>query len=255
VSIAEVLPDSSAEVLPGAEPMKNPFSYVTLFNHENRPLSLDGMAIRQWTTTGKPPLPEHIHPLNGITIPARMPAVFWFRQPESPFTAADFCSRYGVELIEGENLFILEGKALSGRHTSARRLDLTQGTEVISRIHWNYAAHQGTQPNTDCALRYRYRGSMTATSAFVDETAQPAPGTLIADQMPAARIHAPAPAELRRAKKAAKKAVKQSRKPAPPQVKRSAAAALTASAAVTGAAIGVGSTLLAVLANKKGGRK
>ena len=73
--------------------------------------------------------------------------------------------------------------------------------------------------------------------------------------MPAARIHEPAAGELRRAKKADKKAVKQSRKPAPAQVKRSAAAALTAGAAVTGAAVGVGTTLLAVMLNKKGGRK
>lgn len=254
-SIAEVLPDSTPLTLPDGTATVNPFTYAVLFNHENRPLPLDGMALRQWTTTGKPPMPDQIHPLDGITIPARMPAVFWFKQPDAPLTAADFCTRYGVELTEGENLFILEGKPLSNSHICSRRLDLALGGEVLSRVHWNYTDHHGTQPNPDCALRYSYRGGMTVTSALVDEIAQPTPGSLIADQMPAARIHAPAASELRRAKKADKKTAKQSRKPAPAQVKRSAAAALTAGAAVTGAAIGVGTTLLAVMLNKKGGRK
>ena len=182
-------------------------------------------------------------------------AVFWFKQPESPLTAADFCARYGVELVEGENLFILPGKPLSGSHVAARRLDLAIGAEVVSRVHWNYTDRQGSQPNPDCALRYGYRGGMTATADFIDETDAPAPGTLEAAQMPAARIHQTATVELRRAKKAAKKAVKQSRKPEKPGVKRGAAAAMTIGAATAGAAIGVGTTLLSVLLSKKGGRR
>ncbi len=254
-SIVEALPESTLVTMPDGSVIADPYTYAVLFNHENKPLSLDGMALRQWTTTGKAPSPEHIHALDGITIPARMPSVFWFRQPDSPLTAADFCAHYGVELVEGEDLFILDGKPLSGSHVASRRLDLAVGAEVISRIHWNYAEHHGSQPNPDCALRYGYRGGMTATAALIDETDAPAPGSLIAEQMPAARIHQTASVELRRAKKANKKAVKQSRKPAKPQVKRGAAAAMTIGAATAGAAIGVGTTLLTVLLSKKGGRK
>lgn len=254
-SIVEVLPESSAVTLPDETTVGNPFTYAVLFNHENKPLALDGMALRQWTTTGKAPSPEHIHPLDGITIPARMPAVFWFKQPESPLTAEDFCARYGVDLIVGESLFILEGKTLSDSHICGRRLDLAVGGEVVSRIHWNYTDHHGTQPNPDCALRYGYRGGMTATAELIDETDAPAPGTLEAAQMPFARIHQTPSVELRRAKKANKKIVKQTRKPEKKGVKPAAATGIGIGAAAAGAAIGVGTTLLSVLLSQKGGRK
>lgn len=254
-SIVEALPESTSVTLPDETTVSSPYTYAVLFNHENKPLPLDGMALRQWTSTGKVPSPEHIHPLDGITIPARMPAVFWFKQPESPLTAEDFCARYGVDLTLGENLFILEGKPLSGSHIAGRRLDLAVGSEIVSRIHWNYADHYGTQPNPDCALRYGYHGGMTATAALIDETDAPAPGVLEAAQMPTARIHQTAASELRRAKKANKKAVKQSRKPEKKGVKPAAVAGLSIGAATAGAAIGVGTTLLTVLLSKKGGRK
>lgn len=249
-SIVEALPESKPIVRADGTHLVQPFTYAVLFNHENKPLDLGGMALRQWTTTGKAPAPAHVHPLDGITIPARMPAVFWFRANPT-LTADDFCTRYGVDLVEGESLFILNGIPLSDSHVAGRRLDLTQGGEVLSRIHWNYTTTFGREPNPDVAYRYGYRGSMTGTAIRVDETDTPAPGTLIAEQMPVARMHVTAKNELRRASKADKKARKAARKPAKPAVKRGAAAAMTVGAATAGAAIGVGATALALLLGKK----
>ncbi len=246
-------PASIVEVLPESKPVdgkQQPFTYAVLFNHENQPLELGGMALRQWTTTGKAPSPAHIHPLDGITIPARMPAVFWFRANPT-LTASDFCARYGVDLVEGENLFILEGISLSDSHIAGRRLDLALGGEVLSRVHWNYTTTFGCEPRPDIAYRYGYRGSMTGTAERVDATDAPAPGTLIAAQTPAARMHVTAKPELRRASKADKKARKASRKPAKPEVKRGAAAAMTAGAATAGVAIGAGAAALAILLGQK----
>ena len=252
ISLVEVLPKSRDLTLADGRTVKNPYTYAVLFSHANTPLSLDGMALRLWTDNGKTPRPQHIHPLDGLTLPARMPAVFWFRASGSPLGAADFCAHYGVDLIEGENLFILDGQPLSGGPDDSRRLDLSFGAEVLSRVHWNYADHWRKQPTPDRALQYGYRGGVTATAVLICDDAEPHPGRLDAAQMPLARIHQAASAELRRAKKVNRKTAKQARKPEPKKVKRSAAAALSIGTAAAGTVIGIGTALAGIKLNRKG---
>lgn len=254
-SIVEVLPDSSAITLPDGRTVENPYAYAVLFNHTNAPLALAGAALRQWTATGKAPSPEHIHPLDGVTIPARSSAVLWTRSPESPLTVDDFNARFGTALVEGESLFVLEGKPLSSTHAASRRLDLQIGAEVVSRVHWNYADDAGRQPIPDHALRYGYRGGMTATATLLDDAVEPIPGQLEAAQMPAARIYQTSTVELRRAKKVNKKIVKQTRKPEKKGMKPGAVTALSLGTAAAGLALGAGSVLAAVLIGQKKGGK
>lgn len=216
---------------------------------------LDGASLRQWTATGKAPTPENIHPLNGIVIPARSAAVLWTRSPDSPLTADDFNAHYDTALVEGKSLFILEGLPLSNTHTASRRLDLQIGTEVVSRVHWNYANDAGKQPVTDCALRYGYHGGMTATAPLLDANAKPVPGQLEAGQMPAARAYQASSVELRRARKVRKKITKQTRKPEKKGVKPGKVTALSLGTAAAGLALGAGSVLAAILIGQKKGGK
>ncbi len=251
VSIIEVLPDSSPVPLPDGHEVKNPFTYAVLFNHSNTPLVLDDVTLRQWTKTGKSPLPAHCHPLDGITVQPRSTVTLWLREEGSPLTADDFNARYGTDLTEGESLILIDRSPLSGSHALSRRLDLRMGDEVISRVHWNYAADAGKQPTEDRALRYCYRGGMTATSACIDDAAEPAPGTASPAQIPLSRAHLPATVEIRRIKKMQKKQVRRSRKPEKKGMHPAAAAALGAASAAAGAAIGIGGTLLTLAIKNK----
>lgn len=251
VSIIEVLPDSSAVTLSDGEKVKDPFTYAVLFNHTNAPLSLDGALLRQWTKTGKSPLPEHCHPLDGITVQPRSPITLWLRAAGSTLTAEDFNTHYGTELTEGVDLILIDRTPLSNSHTASRRLDLKMGEEVVSRVHWNYATGAGKQPTADRALRYCYRGGMTVTSVCIDDTAEPAPGTASPEQIPVSRAHLPAAVELSRIKKMQKKQVRHSRKPEKKGVHPAAAAALGAASAAVGAAIGIGGTLLTLAIKNK----
>ena len=126
------------------------------------------------------------------------------------------------------------------------------GEEVVNRVHWNYTTGAGKQPLTDRALRYCCRGGMTATSACIDDAAEPNPGIASPEQIPISRAHLPATAELRRIKKMHKKQVRRSRKPEKKGVHPAAAAALGAASAAVGAAIGIGGTLLTLALRDKG---
>lgn len=247
VSIVEILPDSSAITLADGRSITNPFTYAVLFNHTNEPLNLDGAQLRQWTKTGKQPSPKHCHPLDGITIPPRGTVTLWLRGEDSPLTAAEFNAHFGCALIEGVDLICIDRAPLSDKHTAARRLDLCLGEETLNRVHWNYAADFGHQPTTDRALRYCFRGSMTATSVLIDEAAVPSPAGVDREQLPTSRAYRIPDAELRRERKAKKKQKKLTRKPEKKGLSSAAATALGIGSAAVGAAVGAGSALLAVL--------
>ncbi|MBQ3126754.1 MAG: hypothetical protein IJC15_06755, partial [Clostridia bacterium] len=215
-AITEILPDSSPASLPDGGTVKNPFAYAVLYNRGNTPLCLDGAQLRHWTKIGREPRPEACIPLDGVTVAPRSTAVIWTRPlGGSPLTADDFNARYGTALVEGENLFPIDFMVLKSSHAQAQRLDLLLQGDVVSRVQWNAGTAQGSEPTTDRAIRYAAPGGMTATAVKLDAAAEPVPGSVAAEQIPPSRSFAAPSGELKRARKAEKKAEKAERRPAP----------------------------------------
>lgn len=184
IVISEILPATSSYVTDEGETIPEAYRFVELYNGSNREQSLNGYTLRLWHQTGKAPHESRIQPLDGITIEPKSCVVLWISTPDSPMTADDFNLRFGTSLVEGKDLFRIERPVLD-RANGSRRLDLTYGSETLSRVHYNFGmTAKGLDVHEDRSLIFAYRPTITGTSIKLSSQALPTPGTLIGDQRP-----------------------------------------------------------------------
>lgn len=232
LSLTEVVPTTQPYIKNDGTRIPDPFSYVTIYNSSPREIDLTGGKLSLWTVTGKTPRPGHIWKTDGVKIPPRSVIVVWDKRPDcAQLTVEDFNRRYGTSLTEGVDLFVADKHILSAQ-TDGRRLELSIGGEVVSRVHWNYGKEYDDDPHVGMAHKYVYRPNMTLTSTPVGLDV-PSPGKLDNEQTVRQFDAVPIKRELKREKKALKKDKKEdSRNEKVKVTKKEAAAIATGAAAV-----------------------
>ena len=85
------------------------FPYLTLYNPlpESLPLSRFSLCFEDGETAWQTKLPE-------LKLPPESPLVIWLKREGETCEAGDFNTRYGTELLEGENLIPLSGFSCQG---------------------------------------------------------------------------------------------------------------------------------------------
>lgn len=240
ISITEVLCSTEAIEIDGAA-ISNPFAYVTLCNNSGNDITLKDSKLSLWTVTGKPPKEENIWCTDGIKIPARSAVVIWYRKPANEMlTVADFNNRYGTSLIEGENIYICD-KPIISTSTAGRRLDLTVGGEVISRVTWNMGMRYGQTADVGEAYKYRFDCDMSPLGVFCG-TGVPAPSIVDYKQLGSRLNVEPTFKEIKSAKKQTKKDTKRAKHKAQVKYTAGEASAIAAASAALAAVAAAGIT-------------
>ncbi len=210
-----ISPVTITEVLPCSLPLEredlkvgDPFPYVTLYNSSPRELDIGGAVLRHWSKIGKPPFEERCWTFPADTVmPPRSGLVVWVRYENSQLTVDDFNERYGTSLTEGKDIIICD-KQITSLSPDALRLDLVLGGEVLSRVHWNYAAACDKEVHPGRSRRYAKRPGLRATSMPLG-LFDPTPGSFTDEQTHAEFSALPTRKEVRQRKKDEKTDAKQ----------------------------------------------
>lgn len=181
--ISSLLPLTSPVEKEGRQ-IVNPFPYASICNPTTEKVSLSGCALKLRETLGRQPLPAHILNFEEGSIPPASVLTVWQRPAGSGLTAADFNARYGTSLIEGEDLLITE-TAILDTEPFGRRLDLTRGSELLSRAPFGCYCEKRNNIVTDVPVQYVQHPGMTATVRELPPDGQPLPpGKLSPAQAP-----------------------------------------------------------------------
>lgn len=209
VSITEVLCATDSIFVDGEE-LKNPFPYVTLCNNSGKEISLSDGKLALWTLTGKPPQETRIWDAKSVKIAPRSTAVIWYRRPEyEMLTVDDFNNRYATAFVEGEDIFVCDRPIIS-TDAAGRRLDLTIGGEVVSRVTWNMGLRHGHMAEVGQAYKYRFSCDMSPKGVF-DGVGIPTPGIVDYKQMGTRSVIEPTGKERKAEKKQLKKDTKRAK--------------------------------------------
>ncbi len=248
-------PISITEVLCASEPLtkdgvvyENPFPYITICNNSGKDITLSDSKLMLWTVTGKAPKDASIACADGITVPARGTAVIWHRRAEcSALTAEDFNRRYATALVEGDGLYITD-KHITSTSDCGRRLDLTVGGEVISRVTWNMGLRYGHMAQVGEAYKYRFSCDMSPLETYCG-TGIPAPGIIDYKQLGARREVEPTLKEIRSAKKQSKTDAKRAKTKAGKVHSQAQTAAIAAGSAALAA--GAAALITSIISKRK----
>jgi hypothetical protein len=183
VTVTKLMPLTSP-FQKGRREVANPFAYVELYNPTATSISLDGYRLAGWHTIGRYPNEAHTLSLDGVLLPPASTLTVWLRSDDT-LTAADFNARYGTKLLLGEDLIITE-KPLLVADGCGRRLDLSRGEELLSRVTYGYYGTHDTDVVEDRPICYRHGPDMTATGRYLPlpEGEIPLPGRVTAKQVP-----------------------------------------------------------------------
>jgi hypothetical protein len=184
VLIGKQMPLTSSVTVEGEE-IKNPFSYVELYNPMPHEVVLDGYSLRLWHATGANPLPERSLDLKGHTIPAGGTLTIWVRPANAPLTVEDFNTRYGTSLVENVDLIVTANRITSGSDF-ARRLELLYKKEIVARVTYGRFCAVESDVMEDVPLLY---GDFVPMSMRQQRIADGAalPGALDERQIPVAK--------------------------------------------------------------------
>lgn len=184
VLIGKQMPLTSSVTVEGEE-IKNPFSYVELYNPMPHEVVLEGYSLRLWHATGANPLPERSLELKGHTIPAGGTLTIWVRPANAPLTVEDFNTRYGTSLVENVDLIVTANRITSGSDL-ARRLELLYKKEIVARVTYGRFCAVESDVMEDVPLLY---GDFVPMSMRQQRIADGAalPGALDERQIPVAK--------------------------------------------------------------------
>ncbi|MBO7341318.1 MAG: hypothetical protein J6U87_01420, partial [Clostridia bacterium] len=188
ITITKVMPLTSSYECEGVR-VKNPFAYVELYNHTDRPISLSGYTLGVWNGTGRksPPVEDRLLALDGLHLPPKSTLTVWVKGADNPLTAADFNAHYGTNLLEGEDLFITD-QLLLPTNNEARKIDLCRAGEILTRAKLGYYCTHDTDVVADKALLYALAPGDVVSARFIKldegEATPPAPGKILPQQTP-----------------------------------------------------------------------
>ncbi|MBQ2758065.1 MAG: hypothetical protein IJF31_06205, partial [Clostridia bacterium] len=184
LTVTKLLPLTSATEHEGVT-VENPFAYVELYNHTQRPIDLKGYSLGVWRGVGAGAVPaeDRVLALDGYTLPPKSTLVVWVKQAGNPLTAADFNAHYGVNLLEGEDLLITEALTLPTSN-SAKKVDIRRGKEILARATYGYHCTHDTDVVPDQPLCYVHVPHRTVRERFLPQGAEGEvlPGKLLAQQ-------------------------------------------------------------------------
>lgn len=205
--IAEVMPlTSPVTKVIGSESVtiKDPFSYVKLYNNSCRDISLDFSNIALWKASGKGTTDGTTADLSGSTIKARSTLVIWQRPKKSDLTVDDFNERYKTDLILGTDIIITDKTIVSSSDKSVF-IELSSAGEVLSRVSYNYCMEEPkNEVEEDVSLHYAYSPNITATATRLINKKTPKPGTVYVEQKASFVSGEPKKSEQKSEKKAEK---------------------------------------------------
>jgi len=186
ITISKVMPLTSDTVKDGVK-IKNPYAYIELYNHTQRPISLDGYSLGVWNGTGSKSVPaeERVLSLDGLRIPPESTLTVWVKGENNPLTVEDFNAHYGVTLLEGEDLFVTDALRLPANN-EARKIDLCRAGEILARAKFGYYCTHDTDVVADKPLCYAIAPSDIVAGKFLQSEGDsvPAPGKLLPAQTP-----------------------------------------------------------------------
>lgn len=241
--IAEVVPltrDLTVTNTDGEDKVyTNPFPYVKLYNASCKDISLDNASIRLWNKAGKAPTDGCICQLKGLTIKANSTLTVWKRK-NSELTAENFNTRYGTELIEGDNLYITSQKITDSTGT-ASRIDVLCNGEVVSRVTYNHCVDSmKTEVEADKAFNYLYIPNYTITSTRLYSLTAPNPSAVYDEQIPGNIIGGPKKKEISAEKKAVKLEEKKKKAASSKGIGAPVVGGVAAAGVVLGTVLGLG---------------
>lgn len=168
------------------EDIKNPFRYVELYNPMPHAVSLNEYSLKLWHASGVHPLPERCLALDGYTIPAGGTLTVWVKPAGTALTAADFNTRYGTSLVEGESLLVTENRILT-TNQGGHMLDLVFRKEVVARVTFGKFCTVESDMAEDVPLCYGDFTSMTMRQSKISaEGIAARPGEVLPAQIPPA---------------------------------------------------------------------
>ena len=187
ITITKVMPLTSTFECEGVR-VKNPFAYVELYNHTERPISLSGYTLGVWNGTGQKSVPSDARLLRfgDLHVPPKSTLTVWVKGENNPLTVADFNAHYGTDLLEGEDLFVTDALVLP-TNNEARKIDLCRAGEILTRVKLGYYCTHDTDVVADKALCYALApGDVVAARSLKPEgeATPPAPGKLLPQQTP-----------------------------------------------------------------------
>jgi hypothetical protein len=177
---------ATASVTVNGEEIKNPFRYVELYNPMPHAVSLKEYSLKLWHASGVQPLPERCLALDGCTIPAGGTLTVWVKPAGAALTVADFNTRYGTSLVEGESLLVTENRILT-TNEGGHMLDLVFRKEVVARATFGKFCAVESDMAEDVPLCYGDFTPMTVRQRKLTvEAASVSPGEVLPEQVPAA---------------------------------------------------------------------
>ncbi len=186
LSITKVMPLTAATEK-GGTVVKNPYAYVELYNHTQKPISLEGYSLGVWNGTGSKSVPTdaRVLSLDGLHVPPASTLTVWVKGQNNPLTVADFNAHYGTQLLDGEDLFVTDTLVLPSDN-EARKIDLRRAGEILSRAKFGYYCTHDTDVVADVPLCYTIAPNDTVAEKFLKEDGEsaPVPGKLLPAQTP-----------------------------------------------------------------------
>ena len=187
VTITKVMPLTSAVEKDGVA-VKNPYAYVEIYNHTQKPIELKDYSLGVWNGTGQKSIPADARVLSlaGLHVPPESTLTVWVKGANNPLTVADFNAHYGTQLLEGEDLFVTDQLVLP-TNNEARKIDVRRAGEILTRAKLGYYCTHDTDVVADRALCYAITPSDVVTSKFIklgEGESVPAPGKLLPAQVP-----------------------------------------------------------------------
>ncbi len=168
--------------------VKNPYAYVEIYNHTAKPLTLNDYSLGVWKGTGGKAYPAEgrVLALDGVTVPPSSTLTVWVKGADNPLTAADFNAHYGVNLLEGEDLFITDQLVIPTVN-NAKKLDIRRGKEMLARATFGYHCTHDTDIVSDKVLCYAISPQLTISEKILpikEGEEIPLPGKLLPAQKP-----------------------------------------------------------------------
>lgn len=249
LDITAVAPNTAPITLPDGTEVKNPFSYVQLFNTSSEELDLSECALRLWSVTGRAPTEEATLPLKGVKIPPRGTFIVWRRPKDAPLAVADFNARYDTHLVEGEEILVTEQRIVSAGN-SMRRIDVVAPGATLARVNYNMGTDcPGKDTEEGNVLYFRYKPNRTGTAVKVTNKGAATPDLVTDEQKARDFVYFEKKEEEKGAKHAEKRIAKAEKKAAAPKMAKSSALTL-ALASAAGAAAAT-AAILKALGKKK----